>query len=231
MPPGEQFLDIPYRNRAYRVYFPEDNGFGFRREMRRLATEIFGEEAYAAIGTVPPGTLVVDGGAHCGMFTFYALAHGADRVLAVEPNPHLRYFLHHTMQGYPVLHIERALWDQPTVKHKRLHLCMSHETSPAAYITPKGTPFHRYVIGETLDALVRDIPYPVSVIKLDVEGSECAALRGAKETILRDHPKLLISLYHKPNDFPEVVQTLHDMGAKYDHITVLHRKFSLGVWS
>ncbi len=41
----------------------------------------------------------------------------------------------------------------------------------------------------------------VDYIKMDVEGSEAAALRGAAQTIRRFRPKLGISAYHLPGDW------------------------------
>ena len=40
----------------------------------------------------------------------------------------------------------------------------------------------------------------VDCIKLDVEGAELSALRGAAETIRRFRPRLVICLYHQPED-------------------------------
>ncbi len=45
----------------------------------------------------------------------------------------------------------------------------------------------------------------VDFIKLDVEGAEMDTLRGAQQSIERFKPKLAISLYHKPDDFFEII--------------------------
>ena len=50
----------------------------------------------------------------------------------------------------------------------------------------------------TLDSLhVSQMDY----IKMDVEGSKLAALKGGEDTIRRCKPKLAITLYHGPEDF------------------------------
>lgn len=55
----------------------------------------------------------------------------------------------------------------------------------------------------------------VDCIKLDVEGSELAALKGARQVILRDHPKLIVCLYHKPVDMVEIPEYLHELAPEY----------------
>jgi len=39
-----------------------------------------------------------------------------------------------------------------------------------------------------------------TVIKLDVEGNEAEALRGAEKTICANRPKMIISAYHRHKD-------------------------------
>ncbi len=58
------------------------------------------------------------------------------------------------------------------------------------------------VTGRGIDSLVKKDK--VTFIKMDIEGSELKALEGAREIIQRDHPKLAISLYHKPEDIVEL---------------------------
>ena len=48
---------------------------------------------------------------------------------------------------------------------------------------------------------------------MDVEGEEENAILGAKETILKSKPKMLVSAYHKTDDFlklPKAVLSIRD---------------------
>ena len=52
-------------------------------------------------------------------------------------------------------------------------------------------------------------------IKMDIEGSEYQALLGAEQTIKKYHPRLAISLYHKPEDVLEIPYLLYKMNPDY----------------
>lgn len=49
-----------------------------------------------------------------------------------------------------------------------------------------------------------EIKEEVSFIKMDIEGWEMKALAGAKNSILKDKPKLAIAVYHQASDFRNV---------------------------
>ena len=64
----------------------------------------------------------------------------------------------------------------------------------------------------TLDA---DIEEPVTLIKADIEGFEQRALAGARQHILNDHPKLLISVYHSNEDLWRIPRYIKEISRDY----------------
>ena len=55
----------------------------------------------------------------------------------------------------------------------------------------------------------------INFIKMDIEGSEVRALKGAEKTIKRFKPKLAICLYHKDYDFVEIPKLIDSFGLGY----------------
>jgi len=82
-----------------------------------------------------------------------------------------------------------------------------------------------FVEVDTIDNLV--FPNRVDVIKMDVEGSEAKALKGAVKTIKMHHPVLIISAYHKIGDLYNIVLLIKDISPAYK---IYLRQFSFS-WS
>ena len=63
---------------------------------------------------------------------------------------------------------------------------------------------------------------PVSFIKMDIEGAETEAIKGAS-TIIKEHrPALAISIYHKPSDLWEIPLLIHSLNPDYSFFISQH---------
>ena len=68
----------------------------------------------------------------------------------------------------------------------------------------------------TLDNFVKENNInQIDVIKVDIEGYELKFLQGAKETIKRFKPKIIISAYHCPYDKKKIPKSILEIRKDY----------------
>ena len=74
-----------------------------------------------------------------------------------------------------------------------------------------------------LDDMLKD--KKVTFIKMDIEGAELNALKGAENIIKKQKPKLAICVYHKPQDIWEIPKLILDFVPEYK-LYLRHYSFS-----
>lgn len=67
----------------------------------------------------------------------------------------------------------------------------------------------------TLDKYVKENNIEVGFIKVDIEGAEMLFLEGAKDTIIKQKPALMISIYHSARDFFEIKPLIESWNLGY----------------
>lgn len=75
---------------------------------------------------------------------------------------------------------------------------------------------------DALDNICENVP--ITYIKMDLEGSELDALEGAKNTILKNKPKLAISIYHKRSHMVDIYKFVSRLNLKYKFYFKIHTK-------
>ena len=81
----------------------------------------------------------------------------------------------------------------------------------------------------TLDDFVKEHNLDVGLIKVDIEGAEQDFLKGAKQTICQQKPILLLSIYHKPEDFFFIKPEIESWNL--DYIFKIHKPINESVSS
>lgn len=114
--------------------------------------------------------------------------------------------------------VPKALWSETT--------CLSADIrgNCASSVTQKvqGDDVHG-VEAAALDDYFGD--KPVTFIKMDIEGAELEAIKGARRIITHQHPKLAVSIYHKPEDIWTIPQILLEYNPEY-RFYLRHYSFS-----
>ena len=213
-------------SRAY--YGPIARGNDVAGRVRRL---VAGPGIALLDELVGPGDLVVDAGAHRGVFTMRLseLVGPAGRVLAFDPNPECVRRLEQIAEaaGNAVVHAS-ALSDAPGVavlhvpvrSGARLdalgHLGKAAESDEIALSVPTVT------LDEVLDAEDRRVRF----VKCDVEGHELAVLRGASSVLESERPALLVEIEwrHAGEAMQETFDLLRAAGYMAEVVTPAGRR-------
>lgn len=115
--------------------------------------------------------------------------------------------------------VEHPVWSESHVK------MYCNDFGPASTIQSAYSEQHNIEVSTiTIDDLVkRKNIQKVDFIKMDIEGAEPFALKGAIESIKKFKPKLAISVYHSLTDFFEIPKIIDELGLGYkfylDHFT------------
>lgn len=126
-------------------------------------------------------------------------------IYAFEPDAENCKKLRKTVAGYRgVTVLEEGLWSE----ERELHFTAGYSENCA--ISDQGKSVIRVT---SIDKrFERD---KVTLIKLDIEGSEMDALIGAADVIKRCRPRLAVCVYHKPEDILNIPQKIMELNPDY----------------
>ncbi|MBB5703759.1 FkbM family methyltransferase [Ochrobactrum daejeonense] len=193
----------------YSIYLPDKDvdyiqGFIFNK---RLPYER--DMLVSMCSHLQKGDVVLDIGANVGNHTLYLAGIGGARVMAYEPNPHLADAIRRSVQL-------SGLGNAVTVRNIGLGKVAGHAHFEKDI--PENLGAQKLDIGEGELQVERlddqDIPSPVKIIKIDVEGMELDVLEGGRELILRDKPILYIESATEAN-YRQISTYLAELGYGY----------------
>lgn len=185
----------------------------------------FGDETFLAQYMIPePDKCFVDVGAATGLWTLF-VAKAGGLVYSFEPSPKSYVVLKRKTQAYPNVHAyPYALGDKDSIGRLGLAAFSLSGTMDAEI---KG--LHK---GGTIDIPVRSLDSlgiaNIGIIKIDTEGYETPILQGAKATIEKQRPLLIIEVHRgtgkAAKTFAEELQKIEGILKAYGYTWVLHNR-------
>lgn len=221
---GSQSFDLGFLGfRAYktdlsRVGYPIQLFFTPRGSVTQFQLQQYRCETLEGIIQVEANDIVIDGGGCYGDTALY-FAHKASpggKVFSFEFLPENLEKWHKNVKMNPVLEsriqlVPHALWEQ---SGEELFISGHGPGTQVSSLT--NDPLAKKVITRSIDDLAEEEKLnAVNFIKMDIEGAEQSALKGAEKTIRRFKPKLAITVYHSLNDFWEIPMWLDQLGLGY----------------
>jgi FkbM family methyltransferase len=163
----------------------------------------FDVEIQPYFDALPPGRdyrCICDAGAAAGLFAVAACARfPTAQVRAFEPSLRQRIILRRNLRlngcTRQVDVIPIGLWHSTGVLDFRTHGAIG--ALRAATELPLTLAFAERVRVDSLDHVVMRHGVRFDLIKMDIEGAELEAIEGARDTLRRDRPELLIQAYHQ----------------------------------
>ncbi len=155
------------------------------------------------------GDVVLDVGSHLGTFTRFALDKGARLVVAFEPGLTITTCFKKTFEKEilenQVILIEAAAWESPGSLRFEPSPSGTWNTGVGSVNEAGSLVVPAVTIDETVEHLGLD---RVDFVKMDIEGSERYALKGAHRTLSRFGPRMALCIYHREDDrelIPQIV--------------------------
>lgn len=184
---------------------------------RVISTAFVNNHDYERLFRVEKNDVVVDVGAHVGIFSL-SVAAKAKKVIAIECEPRNLTRLSGNIKRLNlnnVLIVDKAVWNCKSTLP--LHLSNDSESHTLiedwAITQSKCNPSVDYrgqiqVKTDTLDGILDDLGIvKIDFLKMDVEGAEIEAIEGAKET-LTNTSKIAIACYHERNGEKTMQKTI-----------------------
>jgi len=151
------------------------------------------------------GDTIIDGGAFIGdtIEQFNNFLNANCTIHSFEPTTENFSHLLNTIDKYNYKNVIANNLGLDKTKNE-LQIYFSHEEPAGSFLSQNGDESIKVI---DIDSYVEESSIEsVDLIKLDIEGFELNALRGAKQTITKFKPKLQICIYHSMEDLIEIFE-------------------------
>lgn len=171
------------------------------------------------LGPLKEKEVFVDGGCYDGFTTraFFQWAGKTGYAYCFEIDQENRKAIRRNLPAGNYEILPKALWSERRI------LSLTAAGNFASSVAEDVQEGSACVEADTIDSLLWD--KGVTYIKMDIEGAELAAIKGAEKVIREQSPRLAVSIYHKPEDIFQIPALLHKFHKDY-RFYLRHYSFS-----
>lgn len=176
--------------------------------MYEILSELYIHSEYFKFFDIKPGDTVIDAGANIGGFTIQAAQKTGPRgmVYAIEPDEQnietLKRNIEHN-KLHNIVIVPQAIWSERCTKEFHIsnrpgeHTLLNYDND----LFSEGRTIN--IQCDTLDNIIKNFDIErVNYLKMDIEGAEIEALKGAKNLLSNFSPNLLIEALHEVDGSP-----------------------------
>ena len=203
--PAYRVTDLLYRHRGLRQTLASGDRFCLHPRFIGWNLAAYEPDLMSSVaGTLREGDVFLDVGAHVGLYSLVASVRVglAGRVVAFEPSPASvsllrRHLAWNGCENVQVL--EAAVSD---TEGSALFTHRADPTDPGGCANSLAYEIERGVRSSvrlrTLDSVCEELGITPRLVKMDVEGAELAALRGAERVLRSCRPDLVVAVHPEP---------------------------------
>jgi FkbM family methyltransferase len=178
--------------------------------------EVYGGEEYEQKFKIKKGAVIVDAGAHIGIFTVKAAGQIGEqgKVVAVEPNA----------ENFNLLSVNREINKLTNVV--TVNAAISDYDGKASLYSRTGHSGGFSIVEQhsqssvsvevfTLDDLLSQLGINrIDFLKIDAEGAELQIIKGGSKVLSESDAKIVVAAYHPEDDPQEITRVLESFGFK-----------------
>lgn len=158
---------------------------------------------------------IIDGGAFPGEFSIVAARKGAE-VIALEPDPENAEIMRENIRlnslEDSITVVEKGLWSEKTEKEFEIDSCLGVGSR-----VKEGSGVEIQL--DTIDKIVSEHGRP-DLVKLDIEGAEIEALKGAENLMENSDTEFAIATYHRTEENVKTFKAVEKILENHDYSTI-----------
>lgn len=170
---------------------------------------IYKYNAYGVTDQMFTNSLVVDIGSNVGIFSSYALDHGASHVIAFEANPNIYTQLLKSIDS------DKRITAYNLAVSGQLGKCFISDEMERSTIGNVGLAIDSIPLSTIVNSY-RD-RFPIAYLKMDVEGAEYDIIRSASRSDIRWFKSIFIEIHDLDNRKNELADYITYLGYKQVH--------------